>query len=89
MTKDEMKDKISMVLKDPLLQQGFEIICKNLAELEKENAELKSKNCWKTCEYAEPKSQWISQHIKDVGQLAKAKKIIRNCLNLWNNVMTE
>lgn len=41
MTKDEMKDKISMSLKDPVLQQGFEIICKNLAELEKENAELK------------------------------------------------
>ena len=40
MTKDEMKDKISMALKDPILQQGFEIICKNLAELEKENAEL-------------------------------------------------
>ena len=41
MTKDEMKDKISMALKDPVLQQGFEIICKNLAELEKENSELK------------------------------------------------
>ena len=40
--KDEMKDKISMALKDPILQQGFEIICKNLAELEKENAELKA-----------------------------------------------
>ena len=40
MTKDEMKDKISMALKDPVSQQGFEIICKNLAELEKENAEL-------------------------------------------------
>ena len=89
MTKDEMKDKISMALKDPILQQGFEIICKNLAELKKENAQLKSKNCWKTCEYAEPKSQWISQHIQDVVQLTKAKKIIRNCLNLWNNVMTE
>ena len=89
MTKDEMKDKISMALKDPILQQGFEIICKNLAELEKENAQLKSKNCWKTCEYAEPKSQWISQHIQDVVQLTKAKKIIRNCLNLWSNVMTE
>ena len=40
MTKDEMKDKISMTLKDPVLQQGFEIICKNLAELEKEKCEL-------------------------------------------------
>lgn len=43
MTKDEMKSEISMALKDPILQQGFEIICKNLAELEKENAELKTK----------------------------------------------
>lgn len=43
MTKDEMKNKISMALKDPILQQGFEIICKNLLELEEENAELKAK----------------------------------------------
>ena len=41
--KDEIKDKISMALKDPILQQGFEIICKKNAELEKENAELKDK----------------------------------------------
>ena len=41
--KDEMKNRISFALKDPILQQGFEIICKNLAELEKENAELKEK----------------------------------------------
>lgn len=27
-TKDEMKNRISMALKDPILQQGFEIICK-------------------------------------------------------------
>ena len=33
MTKDEMKDKISMALKDPVLQQGFEIICKENSEL--------------------------------------------------------
>ena len=32
--KDEMKDKISMALKDPVLQQGFEIICKENAELD-------------------------------------------------------
>lgn len=45
MTKDEridnLKNKISMALKDPILQLGFEIICKKLSELEKENAELK------------------------------------------------
>lgn len=38
----EMKNKISMALKDPILQQGFEIICKNLIELEKENAGLRA-----------------------------------------------
>lgn len=31
--KDEMKNKISMALKDPILQQGFEIICKENAIL--------------------------------------------------------
>ena len=61
MTKDEMKDKISMALKDPILQQGFKIICKNLAEIEKENTELKEKisillSC-KNC--PENKGGWI------------------------------
>jgi hypothetical protein len=35
MNKDELKDRISMALKDPILQQGFEIICKENAELKK------------------------------------------------------
>lgn len=30
MTRDEMKNRISMALKGPILQQGFEIICKDL-----------------------------------------------------------
>lgn len=30
---NEMKNKISMTLKDPILQQGFEVICKENAEL--------------------------------------------------------
>ena len=38
--KEEMKDKISMALKDPVLQQGFEVICSKLSRLEKENAEF-------------------------------------------------
>jgi hypothetical protein len=33
MTKDEIKNRISMALKDPILQQGFECICKENAEL--------------------------------------------------------
>ena len=43
MNKDGMKDKISMALKDPILQMGFEVICSKLSRLEKENAELKEK----------------------------------------------
>ena len=35
--KDEIKDKISMALKDPILQQGFEVICKE----NNENVEIK------------------------------------------------
>lgn len=37
-----MKNRISFALKDSILQQGFEIICKNLAEFENENVELKN-----------------------------------------------
>ena len=38
---DGMKDKISMALKDPILQMGFEVICSKLSRLEKENVEMK------------------------------------------------
>ena len=31
--KDEMKNKISMAIKDPILQQGFEVICKENEQL--------------------------------------------------------
>lgn len=39
---DEMKNKISLALKDPILQQGFEIICKENAELK---GKLEHRNC--------------------------------------------
>ena len=55
-------------------------LCNIITYILKQNAKLKSKNCWKTCEYAEPKSQWISQHIQDVEQLIKAKEIIKDLL---------
>ena len=43
MNKNEMKNRISMALKDPILQQGFEIICKNLETEQKLNAEIKAR----------------------------------------------
>lgn len=39
---NELMNKISFALKDATLQQGFEIICKRIAELEKENESLKN-----------------------------------------------
>ena len=46
MIRDEMKNRISMALKDSALQQGFEIICKENKELEEKISVLLScKNC--------------------------------------------
>ena len=39
---NDLKNRISFALKDATLQQGFEIICKRIAELEKENEDLKN-----------------------------------------------
>lgn len=48
MTKDEMKNKISMALKDLILQQGFECICKENAELKKQIEKMK---CCQNCKF--------------------------------------
>ena len=72
--KDEMKNKISFALKDPILEQGFEIICKNLAELEKENAELEKEN-------AELKG------IKDIETLIRANNDTVITLMQLNNML--
>ena len=78
MTKDEMKNRISLALKDPMLQQGFEIICKENAELKKE---LKiSQRCWQ-----DQKNISLDANCS----LYKAKDLIRNLLRVtwgegWN-----
>lgn len=67
-----MKNRISMTLKDPILQQGFEIICKDLKEFEKENVALKSE-C-RTCVYTDspcvrsdyPSKNGVCDHYKNV-----------------------
>ena len=48
MTKDEMKNKISMALKDPILQQGLEVIWKENGELEERIEKMK---CCENCRY--------------------------------------
>lgn len=48
--------------------------------IKKENIKLKSRDCWKSCEYASPKAELIEQHIKDVQNLTRAKEIINELL---------
>ena len=78
MTKDEMKDKISMALKDPILQMGFEVICSKLSRLEKEDAELKKQLEMSNKVYNDNLD--YSYHIE--GQLTKAKGIIKDMLSI-------
>ena len=81
MAKDGMKDKISMALKDPILQMGFEVICSKLSRLEKENAELKEQcliladcnTCYSPCK---------NKNVEMKKQLTKAKELIKEMLSI-------
>ena len=59
-----MKNRINLALKDPILQQGFECICK-------ENAELKIK-----LEALEGQTPW--KDIKDKSELIKENTELKN-----------
>lgn len=52
---EDMMNRISFALKDPVLQMGFEVICSKLARLEKENTELKEQiekmKCCENCRH--------------------------------------
>lgn len=82
MTKEELKDKTSMALKDPILQQGFEIICKNLAELEKEKCELLGIIQGKDKVIQELEKELNSMLVSKNQQLTKAKEIIKEMLSI-------
>ena len=69
MTKDEMKNRISMALKDPVLQQGFEIICK-------ENAEL----VWKLKTANEQKALQLYKVKEILRKFIDAKSIEETCV---------
>lgn len=72
MIKDEMKNRISMALKEPILQQGFEIICKENTELKEENAELKDKIKM----YENSYDEFCAEQIQRKGYVCPG--------NLWN-----
>ena len=81
-SEDEKKCVIEKVMATKATIISKAALCNIITYILKQNAKLKSKNCWKTCEYAEPKSQWISQHIQDVEQFTKAKEIIKEMLSI-------
>ena len=95
MSKEDIMNKISFALKDPVLQMGFEVICSKLSRLEKENAELdcqmnRNKYCYSCVnatgrcfrnEIGCPCEKYKS--YKDLNkQLTKAKEIIRDLLQV-------
>lgn len=87
MTKDEARSSvmgaISMALKDPTLQQGFEIICKNLSELEETNAKLQSKiDDWQS-EYIELENL-KNNEIAELKKQIEKMKCCQNCRKFNN-----
>ena len=84
MTKDEMKNRISMALKDPILQQGFEIICKENAQLKEANETFATMNngMWVELEKKRAESQGITNRLH---QLIKAKSVIKKFYDFVNN----
>ena len=98
MSKEDIMNKISFALKDPILQMGFEVICSKLSRLEKENAELdcqmnRNKYCYSCVnatgrcfrnEIGCPCEKYKS--YKDLNkQLTKAKEIIKKFSEFVNN----
>lgn len=54
---------------------------KRIDELQKENAELKSRDCWKGCLYASGKSELIHEFLQQKYNLTKATEIIKTLLS--------
>lgn len=87
MTKEEARfsvmGAISMALKDPTLQQGFEIICKNLSELEETNAKLQAKiDDWQS-EYIELEN-FKNNEIAELKAQIEKMKCCHNCKKFHN-----
>ena len=82
MTKEEMKNRISLALKDPMLQQGFEIICKGNAELKERNAELKGMYAHSAREAGTYK-QFLELKENENAELKKQQFSLRNERNTF------
>lgn len=77
MSKEDMMNKISFALKDPILQMGFEVICSKLSRLEKENVELKEQ-----CLILADCNTCKNENVEIKKQLTKAKELIKEMLSI-------
>lgn len=82
MSEEEMKNRISLALKDPMLQQGFEIICKGNAELKERNAELKGMYAHSAREAGTYK-QFLELKENENAELKKQQFSLRNERNTF------
>ena len=81
---NDLKNRISFALKDAALQQGFEIICKRIAELEKENEDLKKQiDCYKAFEShydeIEEDAKAIAEENEELKAQIERMKCCENC----------
>ena len=81
MSKEDMMNRISLALKDPILQMGFEVICSKLSGLEKENAELKEL-CSILAGCNTSHSSCKNENAEMKKQLTKAKELIKEMLSI-------
>ena len=79
MTEEEQKEKlndlmnkISFALKDATLAQGFEIICKRISELEKENERLQK--------------VILEQNILNIDLMAENERLEKEAVLVWHKV---
>lgn len=76
MSKEDIMNRISFALKDPVLQMGFEVICSKLARLEKEKCELLGIIQGKDKAIQELKKELNNMLVSKNQQLTKAKELI-------------
>ena len=98
MTKDEIKNRISMALKDPVLQQGFEIICKDLAvsEHDREHNDYELSEAYKKELELEKKIDELKQRnaelkgkyahsAREAGTYEQLIEKMKSALERWHN----
>ena len=82
MTKEHTSEEIKYRLSDLGVQIG-NIAIEYITNLEKEIAELKSRDCWKACEFTDGKTELIHEILQQHYNLTKAKEIIKNLKALY------